>query len=611
MQSSTTLHGVSLRKKPRDGQLRVLNKIASADYLCVKLPTGYGKTFTACASYAIKQRQGINRLLFVFPTDAQLVQFVQDGPVDLFEAGVTGPHTVVDIRFSGIYAREKHRKNAAQVFAITIQSLCGSSGSDIVEDLLASCNWMIVVDEYHHYGIDKTWGKAVLALPYRCLLAMSATPYRPDDDSAFGRPDIDVKYTDAADEGAVKRLRGHSYSYAIDAILDDGDVVTYTTDELAKEAGGDTPEAIEKLRIQRRMRWSPKYISPLVSHPIERMLQQRLTTGLKLQAIVGAMCVSHAALVCEQIRALYPELSIDWVGTGADGKDPNDNREIISRFCPKKDELTGRRDPTLDVLVHVGMAGEGLDSVTVSEVIHLNRAAKNNSNDQENGRAARVCRGFNGEDVIGNINFDSSSEYAKLNYIGAAIMDAMDSLPARPPADDEPPEPKNSGDIPELPEEPTIQIFDMRLQNIDSGDPGVQLMLKVMESTGMQSPAMDFSAMHGNLDHPGWKDVISTYQAMRHKETEPLREPAIIAQWQDSIKAALSIVTSAAIKTITANGGRIEKSLPGDLKKKINSRKKRDCGALVENLDICKAHYAWLKRLDATIRSEGVPAWLW
>ena len=117
--------------------------------------------------------------------------------------------------------------------------------------------------------------------------------------------------------------------------------------------------------------------SALVDTPITRMLRERLATGHRLQALIGAFCCSHAQLVCEQVQAMFPELKVDWVGTGSNGRSDGENRAVLNKFCPPKKD--GKRDPQdikLDVLVHVGMAGEGLDTVYVSEVIHLNPANK-------------------------------------------------------------------------------------------------------------------------------------------------------------------------------------------------------------------------------------------
>ena len=115
------------------------------------------------------------------------------------------------------------------------------------------------------------------------------------------------------------------------------------------------------MRIERQMRWSPKYVSPLIYNPFDRLEATRShMPGIKCQALVGAMCCSHAQMICDQIRTMYPNLAIEWVGTGPNGRADDENKAILARFCPPK--VDGQRrsmDVKLDVLVHVGMAGEG------------------------------------------------------------------------------------------------------------------------------------------------------------------------------------------------------------------------------------------------------------
>ncbi|HHL41507.1 MAG TPA: DEAD/DEAH box helicase [Candidatus Bathyarchaeota archaeon] len=594
------VQGVSFRKNPRNGQKQVFDKVLSTNKLNIQLPTGYGKTYTATGAYSIlKANNRCNRLLFIFPTDAQLEQFVKDGPSDLREAGVPAPHKVVDVRFFGAHSIKKHLTNEAQVFAITIQSLSNARGIDNVYKLMEKCEWMVVVDEYHHYGIDKQWGQVVNALPMTYLLAMSATPARKEDDSAFGKPDVAVSYRQAQKEGAVKKLKGHSYRYRIDAVMENGEIQSMTTDDLVDQAGGDSPAAIEAMRINRKMRWSPKYVSPLVTIPIERMLQQRVSTGYRLQAIVGAMCVSHAKMVCDQVRSIFPELEIDWVGTGEDGRKPDDNKAALTKFCPPKDD-DGKRNSELDVLVHVGMAGEGLDSTHVSEIVHLNKASKNNSNDQENGRASRVLG-----DVVGNINFDSTSDYNTMGYLGHCIMDAMDGNDPDPTEEEE--GEREEGDIPELPDEPTIQIWDMELESIDSGDPAVQRMAKIMKDRGSD---LDWEGMNNDLDHPGWVDVKETFHMFRKMEAREQDEKSTIMQWQDSVKSAMTVVTGRVMRMMTVNGVRPQKGLAGDVKLRINRQKKANCGPITEDIEICKRHYTWIKGLERNLIDRGLPQWL-
>lgn len=603
VEPATSMSQMSFPKKPRRGQQEVIDKCHDRSILNVKLPTGYGKTLAACYVFCIKKRAGLaNRLLIVFPSDTQLEQFMGDGHKDLGEAGVDGPMKIVDVRHAGSRALRDHKENKSQVFAITIQSLIEARGFDNVTKLLEIGQWMIVIDEYHHYGLTKTWGRTILGLNRSFLMAMSATPSRPTDDSAFGVPHVNVKYREAAEESAVKRLRAHAYSYRIEAIGEDMKSITFTTGQLVAEAGGDTPEKIEKLRIERKMRWSPKYVSPLVSIPIDRMLNDRIATGHRLQVLISAMCVSHAELVCQQVKAMYPELRADWVGTGDDGRSNEENERVLQEFCPRKDE-DGLRHPTLDVLVHVGMAGEGMDSIHVSEVVLLCNASICNRVLQIIGRGARYLSG-----VACNISFDSSSEFSVKKYTGASIMDAMDLAP--PKQDDTPP--GGDDDWPdELPKNPDIHISNVELLHIDSGTEGVKHMVKVMEELAPRS--LDFNALRSDPLHSDWSAVIDTYRKMRKIEAEVHDERAVIEQWRDKVKYAVSSLTSVVFMLMKKNGRIVDDKmkLRGEIKVSINKRKKQFLGAVENDLEVLKKHYGWCVALDRDLRErESLPLWL-
>ncbi len=595
-----------LKQKPRKGQRRALEKLSDhLNKMIVKLPTGYGKTYLALACYSILKSIGfVNRLLVIFPSDSQLLQFEKATPGCWKNYSSDGPSKVCDVRFFGSQAISKHQKGECQIFAITVQSLIGSRGMDNVSTLMGKGRWMVVVDEYHHYGIDKPFGVAVNALQHEFLLCMSATPSRPNDDSAFGYPDVSVTYREAVKEDAVKPLCGHSYHYKIDAVNDENEVISFTTEQLISEAGGDNPDNIKKLIIDRKLRWSPKYISPIITNPIDRMLSERLRTGHKLQAIVGAMCVSHAELVCEQISSTYPMLKVDWVGTGDDGRSQEINSQIISKFAPTDDS-----EPLLDVLVHVGMAGEGLDTVRVSEVIHLNAAGHNNTNNQENGRAARYLPG-----VVGHINFDACSGFAMLGYTGKAIMDAMDNNPPKIELCDKCKhdpcicERVPSQDWVDLPDEPVIRLVDVECISIDSGDSTVQLMCKTLEDDPrFVFSKSDFSDPCGEAT----RLAIQLVKQMRTQEAEAINEKSVVTQWKNAVDEALSVLAGNVIRLAKSNGLRVDKSFISDLKKRINGRKKRDVGAVEVNVDVYRKHYEWIKRLESQLKEiKEIPEWL-
>jgi superfamily II DNA or RNA helicase len=612
MESATTLCGVSFRKNPRDGQRKAIKAAAepARSSLNIQLPTGYGKTFVANAIYAVLRASGrVNRMLVIFPTEAQHEQYVAGAGSDLRDVSLPS-HRVADMRFmSTARLLKAHRSDTHSIYATTVQSLIQPGGFSTVSELLEVGQWLIVVDEHHHYGLEKTWGQKVTKLNRQFLLAMSATPYRKDNDNAFGAPDITVTYRDAVAEGAVKPLRGHAYHYRLDLIDGRGEIQSVTPAELIDSAGGDSPELLR--RITRDMRISPKYISPLVAEPLQRLLRQRLTKDPYLQAILGCMWVDHAKQVCTQVQAMFPELRVDWVGTGPDGRP--DNKDVLSKFCPPKDPLTGLRpDPELDVLVHVGVAGEGLDTVLVSEIIHLNAATLSNQNNQENGRAARVLPNGKGP-IIGNINFDSTSGY--VNYTGKAIMGAMDMDPPRDDddeeSDDKIQDPLDDGDYDPLPEEPVLRLYDIELDHIDSGHPDVQPVKDML--TNPTSPFVQYPR-EALLDpsHQVHSDAVAFYKNMRKREAEQHDLRGQETLMRKHVSEALAALAGLVLKKQRSGGVTIEKSAPGDIKTRINKRKAKALGRVddADGVSGLKAHYHWLRELEQEILDRGLPSWL-
>jgi len=613
MESASTLFAMPRQKTLRKGQREVIDASLAPGVTSVnaQLPTGYGKTFTACCVYEALQSQGrVNRMLYIVPSLSQLNQFVADGASDLADAGVSGPLQVVNMATVAEMALKYHRNNVYQIYAITVQSLTSGRLRKYVQEMLQVGRWMLVIDEYHHYGLEAHWGRKVNEMNYAFRLAMSATPYRPDDDSAFGPPDVTVSYQAAVEEQAVKPLRLHSYVYRIDLIdTQTAQIKTYTTEQLVEEIGSDKADDIDRFVLDRQMRWSPKYVSPLVDIPVARLHRERIETGYPLQMLVGAMSCLHAEMVCRQMHAMFPELRIDWVGTGPQGRAEKDNQKILQQFCPPK--RNGKRDPKdikLDVLVHVGMAGEGLDSVYVAEVVHLNHASINNSNHQENGRAARFLDG-----VTGYINVDSSSPYAP--YSGEAIMALIDDPTLEPISDDQETERERTGQNDEdwefLPEEPTIRIYDLECIRVDEGE-----VRRFAEAAGLSMGVStnDLMSVLEDATHPHHDRLMrmaeQRYREMRSAEVEAFNLDSAIMQMRENVNNATSRITRLVICLMTTPGTRHEQSLAGDIIKRINQRKAQELGKINGDLDHLKRHYQWIRTLEKIIAKEGIPQWL-
>ena len=622
MEPSSLMPRVPYGKAFRPGQQRVFDAYVKSKRLTIQLPTGYGKTVTALGCFYIKKQQGLaTRLLYIVPTIAQLTQFTEDGENDLKRLGFETPRAITDIGYYKAAAIKKHMKNRSQVFATTIQALKEKAVNALVHELFNTGKWMIVVDEHHHYGEDKSWGKTLTSFLDRsvCSLAMSATPYRPNGDDLFGTPKIEVLYIDATQENppAVKKIMGHSYVYKLHVRDSSGRIISYTTDEFLKFLKTDNPDNIQRALIDREMRLSPKYIEPLIMHPLRRLQQMRNIYGIPLQAIFYGFCVSHAETICVQTKSLYgDELKVEWVGTGINGRTNEENKEILNMFCPKKDR-NGNRNPQLDVLVNVGIAGEGLDSIYVTEESHFKPFNNNRQSRQEAGRPSRIIKEF--PEIIAHINFDSSSYLSKHNYIGLNIMQFMDGMePAQTQEEaieDIIMHQELLDKMPLSEKPPSVEtLIDLQLERIDSGS---QELRDFVKETTKAKPEYEnyFSALLKDKDSQEWQSVIEVYKKI-HTKTKTEKDK--IEEERQRINNLLSVIVgelASKAGTRTDFEGipivSIEKSLYGDIKKRINSRKKMDIGSGINNdLNNLKRHRKWLEDLKADIRQGEIDEWL-
>jgi type I site-specific restriction endonuclease len=346
---------------------------------------------------------------------------------------------------------------------------------------------------------------------------------------------------------------------------------------------------------------------------------------MPLQALITCMSVSHAQLVFEQVRSMYPQLRIDWVGTGKYGRTDAENKDRLAKFCPpKKRNEFGEVEqelPTLDVLIHVGMAGEGLDTRLVSEVVFLCPCNLTNTTLQIIGRGSRAL--FSGDKAVTcHVNFDSSGELAEMkdddgkvvHYNGSAIMDAMDLAPPKPDDDDDGDGDKDRepGDLPELED---IILLSIALDHIDGGDD------ERIDQMAISSPPLADTARalegvsrdqwwNHYLDDPELQQKVRTvYKKLVNAEHAEQDERAQITFWQENVDRGVGSLAFK-IARMRSGGTRFEKSLIGDLKKVMNQTKARACGSVRADVELLKRHYQWCLNLQTEIKERGIPQWL-
>lgn len=601
MEPASSTHGMPLPEKLRPKQREIIEAFALCDHLVAKLPTGYGKTLAAAGAYAmLRHRHACNRVLYIVPRAGQAKQAAESMPAELAHFGIQTRSVEVG---TSIPALRAHREGRAEVFVTTIQGLLHDATWKTATQLMETGRWLVVVDEHHHYGVEGAWVERLKALPGAAQLAMSATPNRPDGSDHFPDPDVSETYVGAWKQGCVKELLLHAYEYVVDAVLVDGatQALTLTTEEIAQQAGGDSPEAIDQWLLARKMRWSPKYISPLITFPLDRLIDLR-ARGIRSQMLVQAMSCSHAKMVTEQIKALIPDyMTVDWVGTGPSGRADVENIAVLSRFCPPKD-VSGRRPWALDILVNVGMAGEGLDTTDVTEVVFLTPANVTTTNLQTIGRGARLIPGLGKSQPPCHVNVDTASPMAEL--VGREIMGVFDGEPPDDPFD-EPADSRerDAQDYDPLPERMSAVIVDVRLQDIRKGALWEAALAGAREAANTATPpeVVERAAEQAIIRHLSRGSNISS----------------TLAQKREQVNSAVSKIAGLVVRRVReATGVRVEKSFAGDLRRRINGQKKRVFGVAVDAAteDQLDEQWAWLRDLEKQIllghAMQGVPTWL-
>jgi hypothetical protein len=470
MQTLSQLIAFLLRKGQQDLN-DYLPSIRLGDQLTVQWPPGYGKSIGFALAWLYCFQQSIaNRFLLIVANDLQRKQIVQDFASDCRQIGAPCPGGIWQFTRSASDIRAAWHGDA-QIFVCTVNQLEANVrvGVNVLHDMLSApgTSWMLGFDELQHYGEKLPWGEAAKTIMRmsQFTIAMSATPYRRGPEVIFAPPKLIVTYAKAVEEQAVKPMLAHSYEYRVQvAFGTNGKKQEYTTSQLLEEA----PEGIDEWEERKQIRYDTGYLHPLIIYPLIRLRTKRAMTGRRLQCLIRAMSCLHAEAVCKQVRLFAEDLTVDWMGTGPKGRDPAINEKLRLQFCPKKDENGIRAEPTLDILIQVSMAGEGFDSINVSEIIDLfpvsKLALKGNAprDKQFLGRGSRIVRGCPGLQL--HVSFPSDHPLHVL--AGQTLHEWMDATGegiSSPPT----PSPIESGPIvfPPLPEDREVELLHITMED--------------------------------------------------------------------------------------------------------------------------------------------------
>ena len=147
----------------------------------------------------------------------------------------------------------------------------------------------------------------------------------------------------------------------------------------------------------------------------------------------------------------------------------------------------------------------------------------------------------------------------------------------------------------------------MELLNIDSGSKEIKNLIQVLRSTNITG--INYEELHN--DDNEMKKVLDIYRKMRQVETKELNSKETVIQWSEKVELAVTMVAKTVIELMTRGKQRIEKSAPGDIKKRINSQKKLILGEKTNDENVLKKHYKFLHDLHVQMaQTKEIPSWL-
>ena len=591
--------------KLRNGQRQIVELLNDPEsrprrqrQLIAVLPTGYGKTLGICCSYAALRHAGVvQRLLIVVPSAEQLGSYLDEIEADMARAGapVSGAYRAI----SDLSLR-LHRRNEAEIFVATVQSL-GGSGIATVHDLLSSGRWMLAADEFHRYADENTWGEAIKSLSPVFTAAVSASKDRTDRSAKAidGKADVEISLADAVSEGAIRRVVTHVMDYTVDLTMGGEQVPErFSLSSLADALGGsDKLHDLSQMEVKREIRYHSKYISESLLNAVSKLEELNSEHPGQHKMLVFALGVRHAQTICDQIQFIAPQLNGDWIGTQStdregrqNGKSDNDNETVLARF--KRGEL--------QVLVQVRKAAEGFNDVRCSVLVFLNMLGESVLLQQSVGRGLR--RNYAIPEAIDRCHVYVSHDHPGIGFL-KALADEL-ATPEEETIVDERPGAAGAGG-------PTI--YDIpEFFIVDASFSGEELYFPLGDTTMSQSIALE--RVRSVVPHLQGQADEATLQLIRQAlgvEPKAMSTSERIEQAKQRVNKAVTTLASNIVRIrADRSGGTFPKSMLGDTIKAIHRRwKSRNSGngQAAMTMEELEQKYGWVQGLNSSIRSSSDP----
>jgi len=545
-------------------------------------------------------------MLIVVPTTQQRSQYIDGLMCDLEKLEIPFRGIQRCDSQSGWVIKESHR-NTSEIFVASVQSIASDLGYFV--DLMSKGRWLVVADEFHHYGSEKAWGQCIKDLPYNVILGMSATPFRSDNSlTIFGKPKFDVSVTIASAYGekAIRKVAVRVSDYIVTySTQDDPEPQNRKLSDFADEWGSTDSVCsnISDYEIKKGVRYYDKYVSRIMQDAISQWIEYEALYPGQNQILVFAMSCRHAESIAKTINDIapasygFPAPFADWIGVGeglTGNRSDKENTEILSRF----------QDNKLPCLVQVNKAGEGFNNKRCSIGVMLDLVGNTPMKIQHFGRLLRV--NSDAPDLVAVIFTSEDHPAMSLFDDIEATFDEVDN---RSDASDKPAA-KTREYTPTIPD---IFVIDTHFHSERIVYPygSVEKYLEKFLEAQPDNVRNAYTQLPYDQALQIFTQGVNAALQKEHEIKHPqLTEEQKRKQVADQVNRNTGMLAGLVLTKLY--GKSYPKSAKGDLFKKINIQWKREnCSHSDATIDDLSQKNKWLQSICSDINSTGVvPTWL-
>lgn len=338
----------NLRKCQRLGYQALRNHFSQSNserIVLIQLPTGTGKSvLLGVAPFGL----ATGKTLIVTPNLKLVRQIKED--LDLQE--INNKYEALEL-----FSRADLSKLKSELYLLVLDNTANSG--DVVDNQILVANFqqlydldkwfldskdvidLVIIDEAHHQAAD-TYQNLINYFPKAKVVGLTGTPFRTDGKQLEGKRIYKYSYEDAINDGVIRNFSHHDVMpHEVRLDFQDSTKKHYSLDQIL--------DLSEETWFQKKVSLSEDCCDSIAAKAFEKLQQLRKDfPNEQHQIIASAMTIRHAR---EQVKNAFQKLGLKVGLVSSAAEEQKTNEQVFDQLKANK----------LDVIINVGMLGEGFD----------------------------------------------------------------------------------------------------------------------------------------------------------------------------------------------------------------------------------------------------------